>query len=136
MASVYELVKDRKIYSVEADRTVLEAARFMMEHKIGALPVLRDGQLVGIFSERDIMNRVVAVGRLPGTTKVSEVMTTNPKAVSVDETVENCLFLMREFGFRHLPITDGKEIKGLVSLRDILLRYISQKASDSRRMAV
>ena len=48
MASVYELVKDRKIYSVEADRTVLEAARFMMEHKIGALPVLRDGQLVGI----------------------------------------------------------------------------------------
>src|SRR6266513_3842271 len=123
MASVYELVKDRKIYSVEADRTVLEAARFMMEHKIGAVPVLRDGQLVGIVSERDIMNRVVAVGRLPGTTKVSEVMTTNPKAVSVDETVENCLFLMREFGFRHLPITDGKEIKGLVSLRDIFFRH-------------
>ena len=120
----------------EADRTVLEAARFMMEHKIGALPVLRNGELVGIFSERDIMNRVVAVGRLPGTTKISEVMTTNPKAVSVDETVENCLFLMREFGFRHLPITDGKEIKGLVSLRDILLRYISQKEADSRRMAV
>jgi len=108
----------------------------MMEHKIGALPVLRDGQLVGIFSERDIMNRVVAVGRLPGTTKISEVMTTNPKAVSVDETVENCLFLMREFGFRHLPITDGKEIRGLVSLRDILLRYFSQKEADGRRMAV
>jgi CBS domain-containing protein len=136
MALVYDLVKDRKIYSVEADRTVLEAARFMMEHKIGALPVLRNGELVGIFSERDIMNRVVAVGRLPGTTKVSEVMTTNPKAVSVDETVENCLFLMREFGFRHLPITDGKEIKGLVSLRDILLRYFSQKEADARRMAV
>jgi len=136
MALVYDLVKDRKIYSVEADRTVLEAARFMMEHKIGAVPVLRNGELVGIFSERDIMNRVVAVGRLPGTTKISEVMTTNPKAVSVDETVENCLFLMREFGFRHLPITDGKEIKGLVSLRDILLRYFSQKEADARRMAV
>jgi len=54
----------------------------------------------------------------------------------VDETVENCLFLMREFGFRHLPITDGKEIKGLVSLRDILLRYFSQKEADARRMAV
>jgi CBS domain-containing protein len=129
MAPIYDLVKDRRVYSIEADRTVLEAARLMMENRIGALPVLRNGELVGIFSERDIMNRVVAVGRMPGTTKISEVMTPNPKAVSVDETVENCLFLMREFGFRHLPITDGKQIKGLVSLRDLLLRSIAEKGT-------
>src|SRR5205807_9079383 len=109
MALVYDLVKDRKIYSVEADRTVLEAARFMMEHKIGALPVLRNGELVGIFSERDIMNRVVAVGRLPGTTKISEVMTTNPKAVGIDETFENVSFFMGDSGFETLPITYGNE---------------------------
>jgi CBS domain-containing protein len=127
MAPIYDLVKDRRVYSIEADQTVLEAARFMMENRIGALPVLRNGELVGIFSERDIMNRVVAIGRMPGTTKISEVMTPNPKAVSVDETVDNCLFLMREFGFRHLPITDGKQIKGLVSLRDLLLRSIAGK---------
>ncbi len=136
MAPIYDLVKDRRVYSIEADRTVLEAARFMMEHNIGALPVLRNGELVGIFSERDIMNRVVAGGRLPGTTKISEVMTPNPKAVSVDETIENCLFLMREFGFRHLPITDGKQLKGLVSSRDILLRYVAQKEAEARRLAV
>ncbi|HLB86129.1 MAG TPA: CBS domain-containing protein [Terriglobales bacterium] len=136
MAPIYDLVKDRRVYSIEADRTVLEAARFMMEHNIGALPVLRNGELVGIFSERDIMNRVVAAGRLPGTTKISEVMTPNPKAVSVDETIENCLFLMREFGFRHLPITDGKQLKGLVSSRDILLRYVAQKEAEARRLAV
>ncbi len=136
MAPIYDLVKDRRVYSIEADRTVLEAARFMMEHSIGALPVLRNGELVGIFSERDVMNRVVAVGRMPGTTKISEVMTPNPKAVSVDETIENCLFLMREFGFRHLPITDGKELKGLVSSRDILLRYVAQKEAEARRLAV
>src|SRR5215831_12206737 len=106
MAGVYDLIKDRKVYSVDADKTVVEAARFMMEHNIGALPILRDGELVGIVSERDIMNRVVAVGRMPGTTKVSEVMTANPRSVGVHETVENGLFLMREFGFRHLPITD------------------------------
>jgi CBS domain-containing protein len=135
MSPIYDLVKDRRVYSIEADSTVLEGARFMMEHRIGALPVLRNGELVGIFSERDIMNRVVALGRLPGTTKISEVMTANPKAVSVDETVENCLYLMREFGFRHLPIVDGKELKGLVSSRDILLRYISQKESEERRIA-
>jgi CBS domain-containing protein len=136
MSPIYDLVKDRRVYSIEADRTVLEAARFMMEHRIGALPVLRNGELAGIFSERDIMNRVVAVGRMPGMTKVSEVMTANPKAVSVEETIENCLYLMREFGFRHLPIVDGKELKGLVSSRDILLRYISQKEAEQRRLAV
>jgi CBS domain-containing protein len=133
MDQVYEIVKDRRVYSIDANSTVLEAARFMMEHSIGALPVLRDGEIVGIFSERDIMNRVVAVGRMPGTTKISEVMTANPKAINVDETIDNCLFLMREFGFRHLPITDGKQLKGLVSLRDILLRYVSQKEAEARR---
>jgi CBS domain-containing protein len=135
MGQVYEIVKDRRVYSIDADSTVLEAARFMMEHSIGALPVLRNGEIVGIISERDVMNRVVAAARLPGTTKVSEVMTANPKSISVDETVDNCLFLMREFGFRHLPITDGKQLKGLVSLRDILLRYVSQKESEARRAA-
>ncbi|HZP61950.1 MAG TPA: CBS domain-containing protein [Terriglobales bacterium] len=135
MAMIYDLVKDRRVYSIDADATVLEAARFMMEHNIGALPVLRDGQLVGIFSERDIMNRVVAVGRMPGTTQISEVMTANPKSVNVDETVDNSLFLMREFGFRHLPITDGKQLKGLVSLRDLLLKYFSQKEAEAKRMA-
>lgn len=134
MSPIYDLVKDRRVYSIEADSTVLEAARYMMEQRIGALPVLRNGQLVGIFSERDIMNRVVAVGRLPGTTKIAEVMTANPKAVDVNETVENCLYLMREFGFRHLPIVDGKELKGLVSSRDILLRYIALKEAEQRRM--
>jgi len=135
MAGVYDLVKDRRVYSVDADKTVVEAARFMMEHNIGALPVLRNGELVGMFSERDIMNRVVAVGRMPGQTKVGEVMTANPRSVSVDETVENCLFLMREFGFRHLPIVEGKQLKGLISVRDVLLRD-SQRGSDSQRLAV
>lgn len=141
MALIYDLVKDRRVHSIEADKTALEGARFMMEHNIGALPVLRDGELVGIFSERDIMNRVVAAGRGPGTTKISEVMTANPKSVSVTETVENCVFLMREFGFRHLPITDGKQLKGLVSLRDILMRVMADRDKEpsqdaGRRRAV
>jgi len=135
MESIYELVKDRRVYSTTAESTVLEAARSMMEHNIGALPVMRDGDLVGIVSERDIMNRVVAIGRMPGTTIVSEIMTPNPKSIHVSESVENGLFLMREFGFRHLPITDGRELKGLVSLRDLLLRYVSQKEREARRVA-
>jgi len=138
MSTVYDLVKDRRIYATEPDRTVLEAARLMMDHNIGALPVLRDGDLVGIVSERDIMNRVVAAGRTPGSTRVSEIMTANPRSIGVDETVDECLFLMREFGFRHLPIVEGKQVKGLVSLRDILISYAAARESDEgeRRRAV
>ncbi len=128
MATINDILKDRRVYSIEADSTVLEAARFMMEHSIGALPVLRNGEMVGIFSERDVMNRVVAVGRLPGQTRVAEVMTANPRSVGPDESIDDCLFLMKEFGFRHLPVCEGKQLKGLISLRDLLLRGSRQQA--------
>src|SRR5207245_9461685 len=105
MAQVYDLGKDRKVYSIEADRTVLDAARLMMEHSFGALPVLRNGELAGIISERDIMNRVVAVGRLPGTTKIAEVMTANPRALNVDVTVEKCLVCARLLVFGALVMS-------------------------------
>jgi CBS domain-containing protein len=135
MTTLRDLVKDRKVYSIDAGRTVLEAARFMMEHNVGALPVLRNGELAGIFSERDIMNRVVAAGRTPGLTEVSEVMTANPRAVAAEESIEECLFIMREFGFRHLPIVEGKELKGLVSLRDLLMRQVAEMERQTRRAA-
>jgi CBS domain-containing protein len=135
MITLRELVKDRRVYSVDVARTVLEAARFMMEHNIGALPVMREGALVGILSERDIMNRVVAVGRTPGTTAVSEVMTANPRSVAADESIEECLFIMQEFNFRHLPIVDGKELKGLVSLRDLLTRQAAEIERQTRGAA-
>jgi len=135
MSALRDLVKDRKVYSIDAARTVLEAARFMMEHNIGALPVLRNGELAGIFSERDLMNRVVAVGRTPGTTDVSEVMTPSPRSVNLDESIEECLFIMHEFGFRHLCIVEGKELRGLVSLRDILMHQAGELERQSRRAA-
>jgi len=126
MSTLRDLIRDRRPYSVESERTVLEAARYMMEHNLGAVPVMRDGGLVGILSERDIMNRVVAVGRTPGTTAISEVMTPNPRAVAADESIDECLFIMREFGFRHLPIVDGRDVKGLVSLRDVLMHHAAE----------
>jgi CBS domain-containing protein len=135
MTTLRDLLKDRRVYSVKDSHTVLEAARYMMEHNVGAVPVLRDGDLAGILSERDIMNRVVAIGRTPGTTAVSEVMTANPRAVPADESIEECLFIMREFGFRHLPIVEGKEVKGLVSLRDVLMHQAAELERQARRVA-
>jgi CBS domain-containing protein len=135
MTTLRDLVKDRRIYSIDGSRSVLDAARYMMEHNIGAVAVLRDAQLAGILSERDIMNRVVAVGRTPGTTAAAEVMTPNPRAVSIDESIEECLFIMREFGFRHLPIVHAGELKGLVSLRDVLMHKAAEIERESRRAA-
>ncbi len=133
MARVYDLVKNTRVLTTDAEKYVVEAARTMMERNIGALPVLRDGKLVGIVSERDIMNRVVASGRNAGSTRVSEIMTANPRTVGPDEPVEDCLFLMRELGFRHLPICENGEVKGLVSLRDLLMNYAAEL--ERRRIA-
>ena len=135
MSRIRELLHDRPIYQVEAGQSVLEVVHYMVNHNIGAVPVLRDGELVGVFSERDLMKRVVAGARSPGSTKVSEVMTPRPHAVSVEESIENCMFLMREHGFRHLPVVEGKQLKGFLSLRDLLLHNLSEKDSEARMMS-
>jgi CBS domain-containing protein len=128
MTQVAELIRNQRPLSIAADQTVLEAARFMSEHNIGAVPVLADGELIGMFTERDLMRRVVAAGRSPAVTRVSEVMTARPRTVSLEETVEECLFLMREHGFRHLPVCEGKKLKGLLSLRDLLMRSTANQS--------
>jgi CBS domain-containing protein len=126
MSRIHDLISKRKLYSIDADQTVLEATQLMTDHRIGALPVLRDGELAGIISERDVMTRVVAQGRSPGMTKIWEVMTTNPRTVLVDESIEHCLFIMRELGVRHLPVCEGKALKGLISLRDLMFRELDK----------
>ena len=134
MSCVYDLVKERETCAAEVGQSVYEVACMMVERNIGAVPVLRDGQLEGIFSERDLMKRVVAEGRDTKTTHVEDVMTSDPLVVCPEESVDSCMVLMRNHGFRHLPICDGKKLKGLVSLRDLLLRDLSEKDDEVRMM--
>jgi CBS domain-containing protein len=134
MAHIYELVKDQETYRADVSQTVLELAQAMVDRNIGAVPVLREGELIGIFSERDLMRRVVAGGLDPSTTLVGDVMTEDPLTVPPDEDLETCMVLMRRHGFRHLPICEGKLLKGLVSLRDIMLHDLSEKDHDIRMM--
>jgi CBS domain-containing protein len=122
MATIADVLRNQRVLSVTADQTVIEAVRLMTEFNIGAVPVLREGELVGIFSERDLMRRVVAGGRSPGVTPVGEVMTPKPRTVSVDTDLEECITMMREAGFRHLPVVEGTKLRGVVSFRDIILR--------------
>ena len=134
MPCIHDLVKSQDTYRADVSQTVLAVAQAMVERNIGAVPVLSDGLLVGIFSERDLMRRVVVEGRNPATTKVGEVMTADPMTVEPNADLEMCKFLMRRHGFRHLPICKEKQLHGMVSMRDILLRDLSEKDDEVRMM--
>jgi len=134
VAIIYDLVRDQETYRADVNQSVLDVARAMVDRNIGAVPVLEDGQLVGVFSERDLMKRVVVPGLNPATTLVSEVMTSEPLTVDARENPETCLVLMRRHGFRHLPVCEGEALVGFVSLRDLLLHDLNEKDYDIRMM--
>jgi CBS domain-containing protein len=131
---VHDLINTQDTYRADANQMVLDVAQSMVDRNIGAVPVLSDGLLVGIFSERDLMKRVVVEGRDPGTTRVEAVMTDDPLTVSPNESLETCMVLMRRHGFRHLPVCEGKQLRGIVSLRDILLHDLNEKDHEVRMM--
>lgn len=134
MAKVKDLIKNRETFTVQDHLTVFDVARFLVEHNIGAVPVLHDKKLVGIFSERDIMKRVVAEARDPRTTKVTDIMTKDPVTVTPESTVEECMVLMRDHNCRHLPICESNRLWGLISLRDVLAHDIEEKEEEARHL--
>ena len=131
---ICELIKSQETYQAEMGQTVLETVRAMVERNIGAVPVLHNGKLVGIFSERDLMKRVVAEGCDPRSTCLAEVMTDDPLTVSTNEELESCMALMRRHGFRHLPVCHDGQLVGIISLRDILLHDLDEKDDEVRMM--
>ena len=134
MATIREIVIGRPIISAVSADAVIHTARMMVEQNIGAVPVLSAGKLVGVFSERDIMKRVMVEGRNPEKTTVGDVMTPNPLVVGPDEHVCNCLALLKQHGFRHLPVWDGTKLVGFLSLRDLLACEVEEKDGDLKLM--
>ena len=131
---ICDLLRNQVPISAEPHQTVLEVASLMVEHNIGAVPVLQSGQLKGIFSERDLMSRVVVGGKDPARILVSQVMTEDPLTVAPNDSLETCMTLMKRHGFRHLPVCSGRELRGVVSLRDILLQNLDEKDDEVRMM--
>src|SRR5271169_1524281 len=131
---ICDLIKDQETYQADLGHTVLQTVRAMVERNIGAVPVLHNGKLVGIFSERDLMKRVVAEGHDPRSTCMAEVMTDDPLTVTPEENLENCMALMRRHGFRHLPVCRDGQLVGIISLRDILLHDLNEKDDEVRMM--
>jgi len=131
---ICELIKSQETYCAEMGQTVLETVRAMVERDIGAVPVMHNGELVGIFSERDLMKRVVSARCDPGRTCMAEVMTPEPVTIGINENLEQCIAVMRRYGFRHLPVCHEGQLVGLVSLRDILLHDGAGKDDEIRLM--
>ena len=131
---ISDLLRNQVTVFAEVQQTVLEVVKLMVQHNIGAVPVLREGQLVGIFSERDLMSRVVAEGLDAARINVSKVMTEDPLTIAPSDNLETCMTLMKRHGFRHLPVCSGREVKGVISLRDILLQNLDEKDDEVRMM--
>jgi len=131
---ICDLIKNQETFQAELSHTVLETVRTMVTHNIGAVPVLHNGKLVGIFTERDLMSRVVAEGRDPSNTCLAEVMTDDPLTISMQEELDSCMALMRRHNFRHLPVCHEGQLIGIVSLRDILLHDLNEKDDEVRMM--
>ena len=134
MAAVLDLVKDREQYYADVNDIVMNVVGYMVERHIGAVAVLEDGKLSGIFSERDLMRRVVAEGRDPKTLKVGEVMTRDPLTVRPDDCLDYAMDLMKQHGFRHLPVCTGDQVSGLISMRDLLANAVLEKDGEVQMM--
>jgi CBS domain-containing protein len=124
----------RRAYSIGPRASALDAARMMIDERVGAVLVIDETRLVGIVSERDIVARVVVKGRDPDKTLVSEVMTSDVKTVSPGASLISALEVMHEGRFRHLPVVDSAgQVMGMLSVRDVLrdrLGELSLKNAD------
>jgi len=121
--------KPREIFSVSPDATVFDAIRMLDEKNIGALLVMKNEKLVGLFSERDYTRKITLHGKRSRETQVSEVMTADLKVVSPSEGVEQCLRLMTDKRVRHLPVLDGDKVIGIISIGDLVKQVIASQSA-------
>ena len=118
--TIAQLLGSRRVDHISPAMTVLDAVKYMAEVRRGAVPVIDEGRLVGMFSERDLMLRVVQAGLDPGKVSVGDVMSRDLVVAQAADTYADCLAKMQKMHFRHLPVVDGKKLVGLISLRDLM----------------
>lgn len=121
--------KGNDVLYVTPDSSVYDAILKMAHHEIGALLVMKDKNVVGIISERDYARKIILVNRSSKTTKVSEIMTTNVNYAEPDHSIEQCMSLMTQKRFRHLPVMKGNTVEGMLSIGDLVKEIISEQQS-------
>jgi len=125
--------KGRQVYTVRRGASVAEAVREMNEKGVGALLVLEDERPVGIFTERDVLRRIVDADKDPAFTRVGEVMTRRLVTITPETHVEEAMELMTQRRFRHLPVMDADDLVGMLSIGD-LMRWITLHQEDEIRV--
>jgi signal-transduction protein with cAMP-binding, CBS, and nucleotidyltransferase domain len=134
MSRVKDILQQPHLFHVEEHQTVEEVARRMADLRVGAILVLRDGELRGLFSERDLMTRVVLEHRDPATTPVGAVMSTNLATLDETATLEEAMEAMHEHKCRHLPILRGTQVIGFLSMRDLMNFELARKTEELHHM--
>lgn len=129
MKTVKQLLMEQPLalWTIAPDATVFEALEMLADAKIGAILVMEKGRLVGILSERDYTRKVALEGKSSKTIKVREIMTPNVLCVRPESTNEECLVLMSSKNIRHLPVVNGSEVIGMLSMRDLVADIISER---------
>ncbi len=127
-------IVDRDLYSVESGQTVAEVARRMAELRVGAIVVLQSEKLCGVFSERDLMTRVVVERLDPESTPVNQVMTTEVVTIEESEGIEMAMESMRLNQCRHLPVLQGEKVVAFLSMRDLMHYELTRKTEELQRM--
>ena len=129
MITIKELLKKKSgdIWSISPQASVYQALELMAQKEVGALLVIENDKLVGIFSERDYARKIILKGKASKETAVSELMTTSVYYVTPDNTLEEAMALMTSKHIRHLPIMNQGKLSGLVTLGDVVKKIISEQ---------
>lgn len=134
MSRVRDIVHNRDLFYVEENETVADVARRMTELHVGAILVLNRGDLRGVFSERDLMKRVVVENLDPEQTRVAEVMSRNLATIDENAGIEDAMELMRRCECRHLPVMHGQRVVAFLSMRDVMNYELERKTEELHQM--
>lgn len=130
---IKNMMEPRKLLTAPPQTTVQQAAELMAKKHVGAVLVVDDDRLVGIFTERDAVFRVIARGLEPKTTKLADVMTRDPKTIAPEKPYGTAMLVMHENGFRHMPVIENGRPIGIVSSRNALDPDLEEFVSEERR---
>lgn len=134
MHRLRNVLERQNVVSAEPDETVYEVSAAMARARVGAIPIMSGPKLIGIFSERDLLTRVVVPERDPHTTKVSEVMTHEVVTATLEEHVNYCVDKMKAVGCRHLPVVESGRVIGMLSMRDLLRDELEEQTDEIRSL--
>ena len=136
MKSVRQLLQSngREIYSITPDARVFDALKLMAEKNVGALVVIEGGRLAGIISERDYARKVILLSKSSHDIAVREIMTSKVITVNPDHTVEECMALMTGQRIRHLPVTEGDRLTGVLSIGDLVKEVIAEQEQTIKQL--